>query len=89
MGHDGGEYPGVVPRGCDDEGGPVDWRVKPLAISAIIGKGPTRLSASVAATTEQQAGNIGLAGIGRWAEQIGRGTGNPIVVSLFLRDTAS
>jgi hypothetical protein len=82
------EYPGVLPRGCDDEGDPGDSRVKPLVISTM-GTRSMWLSASVAATNEQLARTIGLAGIGRWAEQIGLDTGNPIVVSLFLRDTAS
>jgi hypothetical protein len=82
------EYPGVLPPGCDDEGDPRDSRVRPLAISKM-GEDSTTLSAFVAATTEQQARNIGLAGIGRWAEQIGLDTGNPIVVSLSPRDTAS
>jgi hypothetical protein len=81
------EYPGVLPRGCDDERDPGDSHVKPLAI-ATMGRASTRLSASVAATTEQQARNIGLSGIARWAEQFGLDTGNPVVVSLFLRDTA-
>ena len=81
------EYPGVLPSGCDDEGDPGDSSVRPLAISKN-GDQSTMLSAFVAATTEQQAHDIGLAGIGRWAEQIGLDTGDPIVVSLFPR-TAS
>lgn len=82
------EYPGVLPPGPEDEGDPGDSRVRPLAVS-VMGERATQLSAFVAATTEQQARDIGLVGIDRWAEQIGLDTGNPIVVSVFPRDTAS
>jgi hypothetical protein len=76
------EYPGVLPRGCENEADPGDSRVRPLTISKN-GEKSTWLSALVAATTEQQARSIGLAGIERWAEQIGLDTSNPIVVLAF------
>jgi hypothetical protein len=62
--------------------------VTPAAISQI-GIRSTYLSAFIAAATKQEARDIGLAGIGRWAEQIGLDPGNPSVVALFTRDTAS
>jgi hypothetical protein len=82
------EYLGVLPSGCRDEGDPGDARVDPLAISRI-GDRLTLLSASVAAATEQEAREIGLVGIGRWAEQIGLDPDNPTVVALFIRSAAS
>jgi hypothetical protein len=78
------EYPGTVSSN-DDERDPGDSRVKPLAISKVVDEW-TRLHASVAATTREEARDIGLAGITRWAEQIGLPTGNPVVITLFARD---
>jgi len=80
-------YPGTVPWN-DDEPDSGDSRVKPLGISQFMGEdASTQLHASVAAATHEEARNIGLAGITRWAEAIGLPTGNPVVISLRARDT--
>jgi hypothetical protein len=78
------EYPGVLPSGCRDEADPGDSRVTPLAISTI-GDQSTHLSAFVTAATAEQAHEIGVAGVGRWAELIGLDPREPVVVSLAPR----
>lgn len=82
------EYPGVLPSGSGVDGDPGDSRVTPVAISTI-GDRSTHLSAFVAASTQQQAREIGVSGVGRWAEQIGLDAANPTVVSLFPQGAAS
>ena len=78
-------YPGVLPVDCDDEGDPGDPRVTPQAVSKI-GDTSTRLTAFVTAATESEARAIGLAGIGRWASQIGLDADKAGAVLLFPRD---
>ncbi|MFF0471281.1 hypothetical protein ACFYPX_28065 [Micromonospora zamorensis] len=78
------EYAGVSPAWCEGDGDTDDPRVTPIAISKI-GDHATTLSAVVAAVTEQEAHEIGLVGLGRWAERIGLSTNNPTVVALFAR----
>jgi len=74
------EYPGTVPW-YDDEPDPGDSRVKPLGVSEYLGDDArTHLHASVAATTKGEARSIGLAGITRWAAQIGLHTSNAVVI---------
>jgi hypothetical protein len=82
------EYVGVLPSDCQGDGDPGDARVNPLAISRI-GDRLTLLSASVATATEQEAREIGLIGIGRWAGQIGLDPDNATAMALFIRDAAS
>lgn len=81
------EYPGVLPVGGQDDGDTGDSHVRPLAISRI-GDRSTRLSAAVTADAEQAAHEVGIAGIGRWAQQIGLVTTSGNVVSLHIRATA-
>ncbi|MEU1242096.1 hypothetical protein ABZ388_17250 [Micromonospora parva] len=78
------EYAGVSPAWCEDDGATDDSRVNPIAISRI-GDHATTLSAVVAAVTEQEAREIGLVGLGRWAHRISLSTHNPTVVALFAR----
>ncbi|MBG6100177.1 hypothetical protein IW249_000591 [Micromonospora vinacea] len=78
------EYVGVSPAWCEGDGTTDDLRVNPIAVS-ILGDRATTLSAVVAAVTEQEAHEIGLVGLGRWAQQIGLSTDNPTVVALFAR----
>ena len=80
------EYAGVLPFGSGDDGDPGDSRVNLLGMSRM-GDTATRLSASVAAVTDDEARQIGLVGIGRWAAQIGLDADHPVVVSLFLGDS--
>ncbi|MER7589461.1 hypothetical protein ABTW72_18195 [Micromonospora sp. NPDC127501] len=79
------EYAGASPAWCEGDGDTDDSRVNPIAISRL-GDRATTLSAVVAAVTEQEAQEIGLVGLGRWAERIGLSTHNPTVVALFARD---
>ncbi|SCG57988.1 hypothetical protein GA0070609_3391 [Micromonospora echinaurantiaca] len=79
------EYAGVSPAWREDDGTTDDSRVNPIAISRI-GDRLTILSAVVAAVTEQEAHEIGLVGLGRWAQRIGVSTHNPTVVALFAKD---
>jgi hypothetical protein len=78
------KYAGVLPFGSQDEADPGDSRVTPTAISRI-GDESTHLSAFVTATTTEQAREVGVAGVGRWAELIGLDPANPVVVSLAPR----
>ncbi|MFE9202703.1 hypothetical protein [Micromonospora sp. NPDC007230] len=61
--------------------------MNPIAISTL-GDRAITLSAVVAAVTEQEAHEIGLVGLGRWAQRIGLSTHNPTVVALFARGIA-
>ncbi|MEU4681063.1 hypothetical protein [Micromonospora sp. NPDC023737] len=78
------EYAGTSPAWCESDGDTDDPRVHPIAISKL-GDRATTLSAVVTAVTEQEAHEIGLIGLGRWAERIGLSTKNPTVVALFAR----